>query len=65
MVAEGPAFPLAGKFRRMWVRFAPLAVTWVTTRCESDLSMESCLVAVSTTRGKGMSGREPWPIMVR
>ncbi len=61
------AFPLAGNFKRTRVQFAPLAVAWAAARCEGDLSMESCLVAMYTTRGEGLSRREPqpWPIMVR
>jgi len=64
---RAPAFPLTGKFRRMRVRFAPLAVAWAAARCENDLSMERCLVALSTTRGEGLSEREPqsWLIIVR
>ena len=61
------AFPLAGKFKRMRVRFALLAVARAAFRCESNLSMESILIALSTTRGEGQTRREPqsWPIMVR
>ena len=55
----GRAFPLAGKCKRMRVRLALLAVAWAAARCESDLSMESCLVSLSTSRGEGLSGREP------
>ena len=61
------AFPLAGKFKRMRVRFVPWAVSRAAGRFESELSMESYVLALSTSRGKGLSGREPqsWPIMVR
>jgi len=53
------AFPLAGKWKRMRVRFAPLAVVWAAALCESDLAMESRLVALSTSRAEGLSGRDP------
>jgi hypothetical protein len=51
------AFNLAGKLKRMRMRFAPLAFARAAARCESDLSMESCFVAPSIVRGEGMSGR--------
>jgi len=54
----GPDFPFAGKFRKTRVRRVPLAFAWAEARCESDLSMESCLVALSTTREEGLFGRE-------
>jgi hypothetical protein len=56
---EAPDFPLAGKFSTMRVRCVPLAFAWASAQCESDLSIESCLVALSTTRGEGLSRREP------
>ena len=60
------AFPLAGKFKSMRVRFVLLAAARVAASFEREPSMESCLVALSTTRGDGLSGREPqsWPIKV-
>ena len=63
----GLALPLAGKFKRIRVRCVPLAITCVVALCSSELSIESCLVALSTTRGEGLSGRESqsWPITVR
>ena len=62
---EVVAFPLAGKFKRMRVRFVPWAVARATARFDSELSIESCLVAMSTARGEGISRSEPhfWPIM--
>jgi len=54
-----PDFPFAGKFSTTPARCVPLAAARVAARCESDLSMESCLVAMSTTRGEGLSGRKP------
>ena len=64
---RAPVSPLAGKFRRMRVWFAPLTFAWAAVRCESDLSMESCLVALSIGREEGLFGREPqsWSITVR
>ena len=56
---EAPDFPLAGKFSTMRVRCVPLAFAWASAQCESDLSMECCLVALLTTRGEGLSRREP------
>ena len=54
-----PDFTFAGKFRKTRVRCVLLASAWAAARCDSDLSMESCLVALSTTRGEGLSGRKP------
>ena len=50
----------------MRVRFVLLAAAKVAARFERELSMESCLVALSTARGDGLSGREPqfWLIKV-
>ena len=64
---EAPDFPLAGKFSTTRVRRGPLAFAWAVAQCESDLSMESCLVALSTTRSEGQSRRDPHygPIRVR
>jgi hypothetical protein len=53
------AFPLAGKCKSMRVRFVLLASARAAARFERELSMESCLVALSTSRGDGMSWREP------
>ena len=53
-----PIFIFVGKFIMMHARFVSLAAARVASRCESDLSMESCLVALSTIRREGMSGRE-------
>jgi hypothetical protein len=60
------AFPLAGKFKSMRVRCVLLIAARAAAHFERELSMESCLVALSTTRGDGLSGREPmsWPIKV-
>ncbi len=48
-------------------RCVPLVAALVVARCESDLSTERCLVAMSTLRREGLSGREPHSkfIMVR
>ena len=61
------ALPLLGKVKRMRVRLVPWEVARAAARFENELSMESYLVALSTARGEGLSGREPhsWPIMVR
>ena len=63
---RGLAFPLAGDFKSMQMWFVLLAAARAAARFERDLSMESCLVALSTTRGEGMFEREPqsWPIKV-
>ena len=60
------AFPLAVKFKSMRVRCELLTTARTAARLERELSMESCLVALSTARGDGLSGREPqsWPIKV-
>jgi len=52
-------FPLAGKFKFMRVRCVLLAAPRVAARFPRELSMESCLVAMSTARGDGMSCNEP------
>ena len=59
-------FPLARKFKNKRVRCVLLTAARAEARFERELSMESCLVALSTTRGGGFSGREPqsWPIKV-
>ena len=54
-----PVFPCVGKFVMIQGRCVSLPAARVASRCESDLSMESCLVALSTTIGEGLSGREP------
>ncbi len=61
-----PVFPVAGKFKRMRVQCTPSAFALTSARCARALSMESCLFALSTSRGEGQSGMEPqsWPIMV-
>ena len=63
---EAPDFPLAGKFSTTRVRCVPLEVAWAAVQCESDISMESCLVTLSTTKGEGLSRRKPQlgPIVV-
>ncbi len=60
------AFPLAGKFKSMRVRCVLFTVVRAVARFARELSMESCLVARSTARGDGLSGRElqSWPIKV-
>ncbi len=57
-------FPLGRKFKNKWVRCALLTDARASVRFERELSMENCLVALSTARGEGRSGREPqsWPI---
>jgi hypothetical protein len=52
------AFPLAGKFRSMQARCVLIAAARSASRIARELSMESCLVARSATRGDGLSGRE-------
>ena len=51
-------FPFVGKCSMMHARCVALAAARVASRCESDLSMEGCLVALSTTSGESLSGRE-------
>jgi len=51
--------PLAGKGKLRRVRSVILASARVAARLEREVSMESCLVAMSTTRGDGLPGREP------
>ncbi len=60
-------FPFVGKFITSQARYVPLAAARAAAHCESDLSMESCLVSLSTTRGEGLFRREPQSrsIMVR
>ena len=57
-------FPLAGKFNRMRVRCVLVEAARASALFERKLSMESCLVALSTARGDGLSGIESksWPI---
>ena len=54
-----PESTFVGKVNAMRVLCAALAATRVTARCAIALSMESCLVALSTASGEGLSGREP------
>ena len=56
---EAPDFPSARKCSTTRVRCVPLAFAWASAQCESDLSMERCLVALSTIRGEGLFRREP------
>ena len=60
------AFPMTGKLKSMRVRCVLVAAARAVSRFARELSMESCLVARSTARGDGLSGREPqsWPIKV-
>jgi hypothetical protein len=58
-----PVFPFVGKFIIMRRCCEFLVAARAASRCENDLSMESCLVALSTTRGEGLS-REGVPIGV-
>ena len=60
------AFPLAGMFKSMRVRFVLLVAARDAVRFERELSMESCLVALCTTIWDDLSGRETqsWPIKV-
>jgi hypothetical protein len=64
---EASDFPLAMKISKTRMRCVPLAFAWAAAQCESDLSMESYLDALSTTKGEGMSKREPQygPMRVR
>ena len=52
-------FLLAGTLKFMRVRCVLLAAARVAARFARELSMESCLVAMSTARGDGLSGSEP------
>jgi len=54
-----PGFPFVGKLSTMHARCVPLVAARAAARCESDLSTESCLVALSTIQGEGLSGRVP------
>jgi hypothetical protein len=62
-----PVFAFVGKSSMMQARRVSLAAARVASHCESDLSMESCFVALSTARGEGLSGRETqsWFSIVR
>ena len=53
-----PESTFVGKVNAMRVLCAALAATRVTARCAIALSMESCLVALSTESGEGLSGWE-------
>ena len=59
--------PFVGKFSTMRARRVALVSARITVRCESALSMEGCLVALSTANSEGLSWREPRSgfIMVR
>ena len=46
-------FPLARTFKNMMVRCVLLTTARATARFERELSIESCLVALSTARGDG------------
>ena len=61
------ALPLAGKLKKIRVWCVPVAIACDVALCSSDLYIESRLVALPTTRGEGLSGRESqsWPITVR
>ena len=50
--------PLTRKFNIMRVRCVLLAAARAAARFKRELSMESCLVALSTARGDGLSGNE-------
>ena len=54
-----PVFPFVGKFGMVHARFVSPAAARVASRCESDLPIEICLVALSTTREEDLSRREP------
>ncbi len=54
-----PDFHFVGKFSTTQARCEPLTAARVASLCQRDLSMESCLVALSTARGEGLSGSEP------
>ena len=60
------AFPLTGMCKSMRLRFVLLESARVAARFERELSVESCLVAMSTARGDDMPWREPlsYPIKV-
>jgi hypothetical protein len=55
----GFALPSAGKFKRIRVRCMPVAIACVVALCSSDLSIESCLVALSTKEGRVCPGGIP------
>ena len=59
-------FSLAGKCKSMRVRLVLLVAVRAAARFEKELFMESFLVALSTTRGDGLSRRDLqfWPIKV-
>ncbi len=52
-------FPFVGKFSMMQAPRVSLAAARVASRCESDLSIESCLVALSTARRGSVRERAP------
>ncbi len=51
-------FPLARNIKNKRVRCVLLIVARAAARFERELSMKSCLVALSTARGDGLSRRE-------
>ena len=53
------AFLLAGKFKNMRVWCVLLTTARAAALFERELSMESCLVALSIARGDGLAGIEP------
>jgi hypothetical protein len=59
-----PDLALVGKFSTMGALCAALATARVTARCAIALSMERCLVALSTASGEGLSGREPQSVFI-
>ena len=52
------AFPLAGKFKTKRVRCVLLPAARAAARFVREISVESCLVALSTARGDSLSGIE-------
>ncbi len=55
---EVPFFAFVGKFIMMRACWVSLEVARVAAHCESVLSTESCLIAMSTARGEGPARRE-------
>ena len=51
-------FPLAGKFNSMRVRCVLFTAARAAAHFERELSMESCLVVLSTARRDGLPRRE-------
>ena len=55
---DAPFFFLEGIFSRILLCWVSRSDARVAAQCERELSMESCLVALSSARGEGRSRRD-------